>query len=1571
MARLRLLLLGLSMFLLVWADGRIPVHLFAQVPAAPVPAPGVARPPAPAPVRPPQPGPVAREMGQGGLSLADSRQVKNLRDIEKKLEKEESAAAATQIHQLLSQPQDGFFRPTGNVTGRFQSLKRQAATLLQNAAPAVRQSYELQYGAEAREKLDLARSSQDSKLAQEVTQRFLQTNAGAEACYWLACQNMDQADYFTAARYLNRLRSLSAGSRFEPRLSLRLGICWYRLGSREKALASIQEVQKTSREPIQIGTQALDKKASSEQIQAWLKSISKGVEHSLVTLDLGWQLARGTLDRNPRRQSSPPMARPLWTIAMNSWQALNRKTLKPETINIAPQLTSLKIVHADTALTPLPSTIPLVVNGLAITRYSDHLAAVDLRTGEEVWNTFERDRTFSEIRNSLEAPGQIRSSDASGGFRDAYKILVRQRAWEDLTYGTLSSDGDYVFAVEDLGFINPILAETGTSKPHPLALKDYNRLCAYDVRSGMLRWELGGANSTIKLEQAGAFFLGPPLPAGHQLYCLAEKQGFVQLLVLDAQTGRELWSQPLTQSSEDLMQPTLQASNRRRAGLTPAMKDDLLVCPTGSGYIVAVDAGTRSLAWAYQYVTPSQDASNVNGRFPRMMGGRFRGEPIDFNPDRAALTNEWQDASPILTETHVILTPRDSNELHCLVLEDGELQWKVPRGEGQYVASVRDGAVIIVNKQSVEALSLLDGKPAWPAPIPVINQTGRGITTPTHLVLPLVSGQVVSIELKTGNKFYSRVRSAAQEPLGNLVPSPGLILSQTPTELTAFRTLEAAYPEALARLTANPRDAAALAQRGEYRLSISQTAAGQDDLRESVRIAKSADAEFLLFESLLEGLQSNFATHRAAAVEAEKLARTSTQKSELYRVWAEGLRKLGEFQPAFEMLEKLNSPELGKASMERVDGFHSVRRDYWTRNELHQILIHASAADQQRYLAIFKDRLNRAKAGKDEMSLRHLTRFLDFGPVADEARLALAEQLLSKEYSLEAEQLLAGLRHHSDPKISGTALTLMIAGMIKIERGSEAASLIRELERTHSDVICYQNKTGRQLAAEWARAVTMNIGSFEDWPTGRVDVTREVMEKGDQRINIDVPIEADRGPFLGDVQMRVEPSSQRLQGLTGWATSRFVIPYTELQPVSNPMAMQAQVRNHLILLNTGLNVVALNTLTDGQTIRTHRIWSSPLVDNPNSDDNQGIFFARLRPGLGRPRFMGMDRWGNNGIVNSVQDDTLCVLRGRHLVLLDILTGETLWKRTDIVPGSEMFGDAETVFVVPPQSVVAKRIRRSDGTVLGQTPIAAGVNRLQYLGSRVLSSIADPKVAGGLILKLDDLAVEKTIWEQPFPIGTQVSLVEETDLAILEPNSLLTLIKIADGKRLWSQQLQPLTKRKEFNVVVDGTRLLLLRDEVPPPNQLQAAMAVNAMQPNLIYGQAECLDRASGKPIWSQRIEQYGLDTTMPYSSPVWFFAARTQALQGQNSEIKMLALDKRTGHVAMQASEKSYGHGFEYEIDPKDHHIDITLLGSQQPIKHRLKLTAEPVPDVAAAPLPAKIPEKPPEPKPGPKLEQK
>jgi hypothetical protein len=116
------------------------------------------------------------------------------------------------------------------------------------------------------------------------------------------------------------------------------------------------------------------------------------------------------------------------------------------------------------------------------------------------------------------------------GAQPDVNMAVRHRFWGDATFGTLSSDGQHVFAIEDLSLnLSPPWANRFMFRPNrrsgPWEAKPYNRLAAYDVRTGKLAWHLGGAADELGLPQAGTFFLGSPLPLGGQIYVLGELKG--------------------------------------------------------------------------------------------------------------------------------------------------------------------------------------------------------------------------------------------------------------------------------------------------------------------------------------------------------------------------------------------------------------------------------------------------------------------------------------------------------------------------------------------------------------------------------------------------------------------------------------------------------------------------------------------------------------------------------------------------------------------------------------------------------------------------------------------------------------------------------------------------------------------------------------------------------------------------------------------------------------------------------------------------------------------------------------
>ena len=93
----------------------------------------------------------------------------------------------------------------------------------------------------------------------------------------------------------------------------------------------------------------------------------------------------------------------------------------------------------------LPSMHPLAVADVVLMRTAFALQAVDFETGKLVWKYADRRR----IAGTVSAGRRLAAARAT----DVQQLLrgLDQRMWEDATYGTLASDGERVYYVDDLG----------------------------------------------------------------------------------------------------------------------------------------------------------------------------------------------------------------------------------------------------------------------------------------------------------------------------------------------------------------------------------------------------------------------------------------------------------------------------------------------------------------------------------------------------------------------------------------------------------------------------------------------------------------------------------------------------------------------------------------------------------------------------------------------------------------------------------------------------------------------------------------------------------------------------------------------------------------------------------------------------------------------------------------------------------------------------------------------------------------------------------------------------------------
>ncbi|MFP6648816.1 MAG: PQQ-binding-like beta-propeller repeat protein, partial [Pirellulaceae bacterium] len=524
----------------------------------------------------------------------------------------------------------------------------------------------------------------------------------------------------------------------------------------------------------------------------------------------------------------------------------------------------LRQLDKDQGKTSISQLQPLVVDDVVLMRSPDRLLAVNFNNGKRIWEFPWFDQSEQQI--VIESPQQ-RGQGAS----EKRSSQLRQRLWEDAAFGQLSSDGKTVFVLWEMGYANASSnARMMMIGPRGMAQQQggpstSNELAALDLETeGSLLWVVGGENGGDEARTAGAFFLGPPLPLHGQLYCLAEFNGEIRLVVLNARDGQLQWSQQLAHvESRTILVDRL----RRLSGSSPSFSDGVLICPTSAGAVVAVGISSRSLKWGYRYP--------LNGGIRQSAIRR----PIPFN----GMTSQpsWLDASVTISGDSVLITPVEGEHLICLDLLSGVPRWEPhKRGEGLYIACIHEQAAVLVNKNNVTSVSLADGDPAWAQPLKLDGEmpSGRGFYSNGHYYLPTTGSRLLRIDAASGELLES---IPTEHPLGNLVCYKDQVLSQTPGALQSFFQLDLLRKDVEEKLSRNPDDPWALARKCELLLQDGDRAAAMKTLRRSLENTPGdVGLRALMVRTSLELLRDDFNGNRGLAVELEKLIDHPGQREE-------------------------------------------------------------------------------------------------------------------------------------------------------------------------------------------------------------------------------------------------------------------------------------------------------------------------------------------------------------------------------------------------------------------------------------------------------------------------------------------------------------------------------------------------------------------------------------------------------------------------------------------------------------------------------------------------------------------
>ena len=1399
--------------------------------------------------------------------------------------------AVRYLGEILEEHEDFFIRPDAG-SPIYRSLKTEAERIIGRLPSKGRELYELQFGAEARRMLTDALESGDVLRLAEVSRRFFHTSSGYEASLLLGLHHFDHNRPLAGALVLQRLENeCTKKDELEPTLSLTIAACWLQAGMPDKARESLKSLRE--RDPmLRVSVAGREVPLFTDDAKAigWLTDLIGHWPECETLIPKNWLMFRGNSSRNAPSEGGSPLLSKRWRVPVTDDPLIESS------------LAAVGGLRGNKGAA-VPLLHPLVVDDVLLMRTVRNLVAVDFKTGKRLWDVPVTDQAETATLPNM---GNIRQQPWLALLGKA------QRVCGDLTYGTMSSDGRLVFSVEDLGMefgdesqaIRQIIIMGRVGRRVSRSSVDTlcNRLAAHDVRTGKLVWELGGPDGERGLRQADTFFLGPPLPLMGKLYVLAEAKGEVRLMALDSSAGDLLWSQQISL----VEQSVLTAADRRWAGVSPSYDDGVLVCPTSTGAVVGVELATRSLLWGYCY---DQNRNN-------------RGHSININNLRNGMNspNRWIDDGVSIHDGRVLLTPQDSNFLHCVSLIDGELFWKENRNNDIYLACVHEGKAVLVGSQSVRAINLSDGKPAWGGKAVAYPDeaapSGRGFASGDKYYLPLSTAEVAAIDLGEG-KIDGLSKSQDGDMPGNLICHDGMVVSQGLHGVDAYFQLDVALAEAERRLKANPNDAWALSLRGEIQLDAGKRSEAIGYFRRAFELSNDPRSREMLRDSLLEGLRTEFAVYRDRETEIEKLLDDSTQHAKYLRLMASGMKDEKEWDGAFERYLALIDLEPGRPPLDQVAPGYVVRRDRWIREQLADLRKEASGEPAKKIDEYVSTRLEAAKAAD---RIGRLRRFLDyFGgvPAAEPAK----------------------------------------------------ADYLRRL-----------NSDGNKLAVEMlspSNKTTHKTNKYNvDWPKGNVEAKTEKTKMSAKMNNRYYPVDVlgDPGPYFRDLTVKYEYRTKAVTAFDGFGRELWTVPITDKkQPDNMPInytQIKARAVGHLLLVAAGWRVLAVDTLDLDKEGVPRVIWNNDFTDS-FAGANGGPGNLPVPMGLLLPQIQVQlfNRGNQTNLLGTSNNSYICLQRFNDVVALDPLSGETLWARQDFPNSCGIFGDEKHLFVLSTDHEEAVLLRAEDGRESGERKLPRRTIRRGMPNGKIietftpLNNCAIATVGRKLLLwwqegnqrelALADPLEQRDEWpRRKFSNRAQACVIENEVVGVVEPDGRFVLISMHDGKTLADVKLKFEANFINATLTKSSDRYFLLANHnlksgrqipiQPMPNQSPNS------QRQILNGRLYAFG-LEGKMLWPEpvKVTNQMLITDQLDGIPVLIFACqhyqRKPNGRGQWKP-RVLCVDKRTGRKVYKEEFDGHIGIFAISCDADNKTIYLTM----QKDTVTLTFTDKPIPPPAA-----------------------
>jgi outer membrane protein assembly factor BamB len=1385
--------------------------------------------------------------------------------------------------------------PFGASPPPLRSLKAVAEEIIADLPPAGRNAWLRLVSDRANADFNEAVRSGDWAAINRIASQDVHTPAGYRAIDLLGNRHLDQNHPMAAIRQFHRLlRSESARESREPSLSIRIAAAWNSLGRRAQARLSLYELSKWLLKHPKVAAR-LPKDFISETT-AWLQNNSVSPVAGFESEHENRFSSAGPLPLASESAFSPD-ARVSWKSVTSGFNVpisdearkkflrrfededVNARDPYPESEAETAALVEVGLAHLvrrdqRRKTTALPAFEPVVANGQAIFRTLNRIRSVDLKTGKLRWESFQADPAFAEQFDLRRASRSVNvpqdSDDILNPLNRRQSAVVYSRSRLDRTAGTLSTNGHVLFALEDGGVTAKATAyrQVGLRQAAP---RSWNRLCAIDIESGILRWQIGGPEGEHQMPAAGMFFLGAPTVIGDSVYVLGERASWVRLLCLEPSTGKVKWIQPIATANVGV---TLEGL-RRVGGISPCSADGLIICPTLSGLIVAFDPEQKRLAWTSGYRTMMA--------VRQITRSLFRG-PIQVNAAYVESPDRWRHNSVTVRAGRIVMTPLDSQQLICLDAVSGDTLWSKPRGRGMFVGAAFDNQIIVVDDSAVRSLSLDDGDLHWTVRLNQRTPTGRGLRVGSLFHLPVATvisdepaaeelqsgddptneplddtGKLVTIDLRVG-RLLAESKTPDGQPLGNLVAHEGRLVTQRFDSVISLESLSEVEMNLARQLDQKPGDSRVLESRARIRLHEGKLEEGLRDLQLAVQDKGAKSALNLLVEQALEQLRQGQELNEATKQVLETTKLDAVQRNSLDAVRVERLLANGSFVAAFDLI--LESPrtdeETGKPFIVHADPL-AISSSAWVAAQLQTAyeqvssrqpgLAHVDVLDQR-----IRTRLDQAKSEADPAALREWLELFSWHKLFAEAAVALTEHLDAKKDALEIDSLLARLSLHADIAIATAA-------------------------------------KDRQPKPDVAA----------NWPDNGPRVTTASHNLSAER-RVLVEVQGTRSPAIRGWEFELT-----LDGITAlsplgkplWTLSDKQLGSAPLLTRSLHNSSRIFSSGHLLAVSTGTEF----SVFDIRASSPRRLWMRTFLDR----DAEAFPQLRQMHPLGSPILYSANM--AVGSVDFLNSHSLVFRTGSTLRVVSATTGETVWTRDNILSDAIVFGDEFALSVVHVRSAHCQLFDIRTGRLSKEHFDIPLVGLLTTYGTDVI--VRQNRGTTHTISRVD-MHSGKPSWEYEFPNNGSIRPANEDRLVEFHPDGRILVHEQESGKVVIDVQAEKQLVPGRFFLHETPTEYVLF--SATPQRGFQSRIGPLNLQgasQDKVEGPAYGIDRQTGKLLWSAMIEPQYFANKQPSQLPFVVLAcwSSPERRDGQftrsGRKFPIRVLDTRTGQTVFASDDAS------------------------------------------------------------------